>query len=330
MDNYVIAFKRDGRTAPTKVCPIASDARLINRPAREAHRPASLSTSPLRLQGGASVGGSSLATSSLGARSTASLGEAFYHPHPLKALAHHLQPPRRRPSASSSSLPTAGAGPPGRGATLPRQRVRAPAPFGVAGCSYGPLWTEALRRLDPELAYAAEEADALSLANDKTLATRPEMTSSGRPVVSAGGRVLYPLADCFGAPAPRPLPSCFARLNERTPTSVRQRTPLRQRSPMRGLMQAAPRPAPSERALEVTSAFDSVQFQAFASPLEAPAPAPFEGPPKLAGLADARWVSVPQSRRLSQPSSRQSTFASSQPSPRTPLLRSFDGGASGF
>jgi hypothetical protein len=330
-DPATIAFKRNGRTASTKVCPVASDARLINRPAREAHQLVPLCTSPLQLPGGASVGRSSLATSSFGARSTASLGEGFYHPHPLKALEHHMQPsqPRRRPSAPSNTQPPACPRPSGSSAALPRQQ--APAPFEVAGQSYGPLWTEALRRLDPELAHAAAvDADARSQANDQKLTGGTllvyETKYSGRRVVSAGGRVLYPVADLFGAPAPRPHPPLgyFTRLHERrTPPAVKQRTPLRQRSPLRGLMQAAPRPAPSERALEVTSVLDWAESKAPVWPQEAPAP--FPGLPKLAAVAEAQWVSVPQSRQLLRAPSQQSAFASSPPSPRTPLLHSFDG-----
>lgn len=214
-----------------------------------------------------------------------------------------------------------------RGTPKPRQttRVRVPAPFELSGQSYGPLWTKALRKLDPELAQNTTAAAATfgtsrtastgSFGGD-SLGTR-SFKPSERPVVSAGGRVLYPPNEFFGEPAPRPrlLLDTYQRLNERAPTSTGKRNRLR--SPLRGLRQTE-MSAPSSS--EDQTKDSPTVLVSTPVPTEAPTPTPVEAAElsEVARVAETQWVSVPQSASLLQTPLGMRATVSLSPSPQTP------------
>lgn len=304
---------------------------------QDTHRLAPLSRLPQQPHDRGSVGGSSIATSSLSGRLTGRFGESFISANPLKALEYHMprQPPNiPTPMPQQSTAPrsrqSARLPQENRGTSKSRQatRARIPAPFEISGQSYGPLWTKALRKLDPELAQNTSAAAAAATFGTSSPASTGSFGGerlgtcrfkpSERPVVSAGGRVLYPPNELFGEPAPRPrlLLDTYQRLNERAPTSTGQRNRLR--SPLRGLRQMD-LSAPSSS--EDQTKDPPTVLVSTPVPTEAPpTPAPVEAAElsEVARVAEPLWVSVPQSRNLLQTPPGMRATVSSSPSPHTP------------
>jgi hypothetical protein len=308
-----------------------ADVRQREVAEREVHRLGPHSPLPHQPYDRGSVGGSSIATSSLGGRSTGRFEGSYFSANPLKALEYHMPrlppnipTPMPQQTVASSSRPPARVPSQRRCTARPRQlmKARGPAPYQVAGQSYGPLWTKALRKLDPELnttaaaTFGSSSQASIGSFGGQTLETK-SFNKAERPIVSAGGRVLYPANELFGEPAPRPrlLLDNYQRLNERAPTSTGQRNRLR--SPLRGLRQTdLLAPPPSEnQAKDPPTVFVSTPVLSEAPPTPAPVEA---AAPTVASVAETQWVSVPQSRSLQQTPPGMRSTASLQPPPRTP------------